>query len=127
MKNPKRDGKTFEFVVASTARVAGTLDCVGNIVGIHAKDAAIGETAVLMLEGVYRDILKVTTDVVAAGDPLYFDIANAGGGSATARLTKALGGSGVNRFAGVADIAAGNGVTKVDLILGKGSQTVVQT
>jgi len=127
MKNQKRDGNSLEFVVASTNRLSGKLDVVGNLVGIHAKDAAIGETAVLWLRGAFKDIPKVTTDVIAIGDPLYFDIANAGGGTATARLTKALGGSGVNRFAGIADSAAGNGATVVDLLLGVGSQTVVQT
>ena len=126
MKNAKRDGNTFEFVVATTARVSGKIDRVANIVGVHGKDAAIGDTAALQLVGVFN-VLKVTTDVIAAGDPLYFDVANAGGGTATARVTKALGAAGVNPFAGVADIAAGNGVTTVDVIFGRGSPMTVST
>lgn len=118
MKNMKRDGDTFEFVVASTARVAGKLDRVSNIVGIHAKDAAIGDTAVLQRKGVFKDIPKVSTDVVAAGDPLFFDVANGGGGTSTARLTLT---ATANEFAGWADIAAGNGVAVVDLILSGGT------
>lgn len=114
MKNLKRDGLTFEFVVSGTARTSGSLDNVGKIVGIHAKDAAIGDTAVLEIKGVYKNVPKLSTDVVAAGDPLYFDVANGGGGTSTARVTKTVA---ANVFAGWADVAAGNGVTTVDLIL----------
>jgi predicted RecA/RadA family phage recombinase len=115
VKNQVRDGDTFEFVTASTVRTAGTMESQGKIVGVHAKDTAIGGTAVLQLRGVFKGIPKLSTDVIAAGEPLFWDSGNS-------RLTKVVG---TNVFAGWADVAAGNGVTTITIRLSGGQSTLV--
>ena len=92
----------------SVASFGKPIEAVGKIFGIHAKDTAIGDVAVLQRTGVFKDILCLSTDVVAAGDPLFWD---------GTRLTLVVG---TNVFAGWADIAKATAITVIDLICAGG-------
>ena len=104
MKNFVQPGNTLT-VSAPAAVVSGQLVVVGSIVGVAAVSAAITEDIELDTVGVFT-LAKVTTDVVAVGDKLYWD-------SAAARLTKTAG-TGSKPLVGLAAKAAGNGVTEVN-------------
>lgn len=85
-------------VPAPATVVSGTLVVIGNIVGIAAGDAASGEDLDLVTEGVFS-YPKVSADVLAVGDPVYFDGAEVGVESTGSDLV------------GTCVQAAGNGVT----------------
>jgi len=107
MKNYVQEGRTI--TVAAPANVtSGQLVVVGSIVGVAAFDAESGADVEIVTQGVF-DLPKVTTDVIAQGDKLYWD-------SAQAKLTKSPG-TGSKPLTGVAVIAAGNGATTVQCSL----------
>lgn len=84
----------------------------GGLVGVANGAALTGEACEVSVCGVY-EVPKLSTDVVAVGDFLYFDSGNA-------RLTKtALD----NTLAGIAVAAAGNGVTTVQVRLNGAAPT----
>ena len=104
MNNFIQPGNTLT-VTAPAAVTSGQLVVVGSIVGVASTTQASGEDVELDTAGVFT-LPKVTTDVIAAGDKLYWD-------SAAAKLTKTAG-TGSKQFVGVATKAAGNGVTTVE-------------
>lgn len=103
MKNFVQKGETLT-VAAPGAVTSGQLVVVGSIVGVAATSQASGEDVEVDTEGVFT-LPKVATDVVAAGDKLYWD-------AGAAKLTKTAG-TGSKPLVGVATKAAGNGVTEV--------------
>ena len=113
MKNYVQEGNTITVTAPATV-TSGQLVVVGSINGVAAFDAASGADVEVTVEGVF-ELPKVTTDVVAQGDRLYWD-------SGQARLTKTAG-TGSKPMAGVATVAAGNGVTTVNCRLMPTGQT----
>ena len=103
MKNYIQKGDTLDLIAPATV-TSGSPVVVGSIFGVAATDAASGDTLAVDVEGVF-ELTKVTTDVVAAGDRLYWD-------SGASKLTKTAG-TGSKPLVGVAVAAAGNGVTTV--------------
>ena len=106
MKNFQQDGKKINWVNGTSADVsAGDMVKVGDRVGVCSNDITDGATGVVTLIGVFKSIPKLSTDVVAMGVDLYWDDTNK-------RLTLT---STSNTLAGMAYIAAGNGVTTVTI------------
>ena len=105
MKNYVQPGKTIT-VAAPYARLSGDALKKGSLFGVCATDAANGAEVEIMTEGVF-DLGKLATDVVAQGDPLYWDDTNK-------RLTIT---ASANTLVGAALLAAGNGAATVRIRL----------
>lgn len=101
MKNYVKPGEVMSLT-APYAVTSGAGLLVGSIFGVATMDAANGAAVEAQVVGVF-DINKLGTDVVAQGAPLYWDDTNK-------RLTVT---STSNTLVGVAEAAAGNGVTEV--------------
>jgi len=71
MKNYVQKGENIT-VTAAAAATSGAGVLVGNLFGIAAGDAAIGEDLDLVTVGVFT-MPKVATDVIAVGAPVYWD------------------------------------------------------
>jgi len=103
MKNYIQPGKTVKIVAAGTV-LSGAVQLIGpdpgGLVGIACHNALVNEDLEVQVEGCF-EVTKKTTDVVAVGDPLYWDL------SATEFTKTAT----ANTLAGIAITAAGNGVT----------------
>ncbi len=82
MKNFIQDGETVTLTAPSDV-ASGGIVVVGSIVGVAAFTALSGADVEVQTEGVF-DLTKVTTDVIAQGDKLYWD-------SSTVKLTKTAG------------------------------------
>ena len=106
MKNYLQEGKTLT-VTAPGAVVSGQYVTVGAIRGVAAYDAANGQPAELVTEGVFS-LPKATAEDIAAGDVVYWN------GTACTKTA----GTGSKPLVGVAVKAAGNGVTTVAVKLG---------
>ena len=104
MNNFTQHGNTLT-VSAPAAVTSGQLVVVGSIVGVASTTQAIGEQVEVDTMGVFT-LPKVTTDVIATGDKLYWD-------SVAAKLTRTAG-TGSKPFVGVAIKDASNGVTAVE-------------
>lgn len=89
---------------AGSAISAGQVLLIGKRIGVALTAIASGATGAVRMEGVFT-IAKLSTDVVAQGDLLYWDSGNS-------RLTATVGS---NTLAGYAFKAAGNGVTTVEI------------
>lgn len=96
-------GDVIDYV--ATAEVsAGQVLLIGNRVGVALTAIANGATGAVRVRGVFT-IAKLSTDVVAAGDLLYWDAGNS-------RLTTT---ASTHKVAGYAFKAAGSGVTTVEI------------
>jgi predicted RecA/RadA family phage recombinase len=113
MKNFVQEGNTITVTAPATV-TSGQLVVVGSISGVAAFDAASGADVEVAVEGVF-ELPKVTTDVIAQGDRLYWD-------SGQAKLTKSAG-TGSKPMVGIATAAAGNGITTVNCLLTPTGQT----
>lgn len=89
---------------AGATITSGSGVLVGKRLGIATTDMVNGTKGSLAMEGVFN-LPKLSTDVVAQGDLLYWDDTNK-------RLTTT---ATANTQAGFAFAAAGNGVTTVDI------------
>lgn len=108
VKRTRAEGTILVTNIA-TAKTAGQLIVVGELVCCHKADQAISATnCPVWVEGVEISYAKLSTDVVTEGAILYFDSTNN-------RLTLV---AGAWKKAGVAAAAAGNGVTTVRCHLG---------
>ena len=107
MKNYVQVGDTIT-VSAPSAVSSGDYVVVGAIRGVAAYDAAPGDPAEVVTEGVFT-LPKVAADVVAVGDLMYWD-------AVQSKLTKI--GTGSRPLVGVAVKAAGAGIATVDVKLG---------
>lgn len=76
-KNYVGPGATVEHVAAA-AITSGQVVTLGHCVGVALGDAAIGETVVCAIEGVF-EVPKVPAAVFAVGEKLVWDISAAGG------------------------------------------------
>lgn len=113
MKNYLQPGNTVT-VAAPAAVLSGDLVVVGSIVGVAATDAESGADVEIDTEGVFS-LPKVTSDVIAQGDRLYWD-------ASVSKLTKTAG-TGSKPLVGLAVTAAGNGTTAVQCRLVLSLQT----
>jgi len=98
-------GDVLDYV-AGSAISAGQVLLIGVRIGVAMTAIANGATGAVAVEGVFT-IAKLSTDVVAQGDLLYWDNTNS-------RMTLTSAG---NTLAGYAAKAAGNGVTTVEINL----------
>ena len=98
MKNYVQKGENIT-VTAPAATTSGEGVLIGNLFGIAAGDAAIGEDLDLVTVGVFA-MPKVSTDVLAVGDLVYWDAANS--------LVTADDATGANAEIGLAVTAAAN-------------------
>jgi len=98
MRNYVQPGENITVTAAATA-TSGQGVLIGNLFGIAAGDAAIGEDLDLVTVGVFA-MPKVSTDVLAVGDAVYWDDA--------AKLVTADDASGANELIGLAVTAAAN-------------------
>lgn len=112
MNSYKQPGEIMDFVNSTGGAIAvDTLIRISDRVGVACVDIANGETGSVQVSGVC-EVAKLSSDVVAQGDSLYFDE-----GDARVTLSDGGGGSGGNTLAGYAFAGAGNGATTVLLKL----------
>jgi len=98
MKNFVQPGESITLTAAAAAS-SGDGVLVGNLFGIASGDAEIGDKLVLTTKGVFT-MSKVSTDVMAVGDVVYFD--------ESAGLVTTDDDTGTNPRIGLAVTAAGN-------------------
>ena len=103
MKNYIQEGERIQYTAGADI-TSGQMVLVSKRLGVATADIANGDVGVLAMDGVY-EIAKLSTDVVAQGDLLYWDNVNS-------RLTLT---ATSNTLAGYAHAAAGNGVTTVKI------------
>lgn len=102
-KNYIQEGDVMDHIAAANL-VSGQMILVGKRVGVVVADISTGQTGAVAMEGVFS-APKLSTDVVAQGDLLYWDDTNK-------RLTIT---ATANTLAGYAFAAAGNGVAAVNI------------
>ena len=105
MKNYIHDGNTYPFIVIA-AVMAGAVIVLGDTIVVAKSDGAIGELIATQATGVVN-VSKLSTDAVAQGVKLYWDVANS-------RITTTVGS---NKYAGKAFEASAAGVTTVNVDL----------
>lgn len=103
-KNYVQDGEVLTYTAGATAIASGAVVLMGKRIGISLSDIPANGSGSVAVTDVWS-IAKLSTDVVAQGDLLYWDSANS-------RLTTTASG---NTLAGYAFAAAGNGVTTVNI------------
>lgn len=108
MKNYVQKGDNITVTAAAVA-TSGQGVLIGNLFGIAAGDAAIGEDLDLVTVGVFT-MPKVSTDVLAVGDLVYWDAANS--------LVTASEAAGANELIGLAVTAAANPSGTVNVKIG---------
>ena len=108
MKNYVQKGENIT-VTATAAATSGQGVLVGNLFGIAAGDAAIGESLDLVTEGVFN-MAKVSTDELAVGDLIYWDDTNT--------LATSDDDEGANEVIGLAVTTAANPSGTVNVKLG---------
>ncbi|MBL8231029.1 MAG: DUF2190 family protein [Bryobacterales bacterium] len=113
MTNYVQRGDTIT-VTAGGSITSGQLVVSGSLIGVAASSVSSGEEVAIDTVGVFT-LPKVTSDVIAVGDKLYWD-------SGQSKLTKTAG-TGSKPLVGIAVKAAGNGVTTVDCRLALTGQT----
>lgn len=112
MKNFVQDGDTIT-IAAPYALTSGNGCQKGMLFGVATADALNGAQTEIQCKGVFN-VNKLSTDVIAEGDPLYWDNTNK-------RLTST---ATANLFVGHATDAAGNGVATVNIRLCNASKAV---
>ena len=98
-------GEVIDYVAGSNI-TSGQVLVIGVRVGVALAAIASGATGAVRVKGIFT-LAKLSTDVVAAGDLLYWDAGNS-------RLTTT---ASTHKTAGYAVAAAGNGVTTADVNL----------
>lgn len=103
-KNYIQEGDVLDYTAGGAAVAAGAVVLMGKRLGVILRDIAANGTGSASVTGVWQ-IAKLSTDVVAQGDALYWDAANS-------RLTST---AGSNVLAGFAANAAGAGTTTINV------------
>lgn len=70
-----QEGRALDYTPGS-AKVAGEVVVSGKIVGVVATDLAANQKGALNVQGVFKVTKEATVTVFAAGDPVYFDVAD---------------------------------------------------
>lgn len=73
--NKIQDGKNLTVPAPSGGTVSGQMYKVGGIIGVAQTTQAQGENVVLAVDEVH-EVLKVSAQAWAVGDPLYFVVAS---------------------------------------------------
>jgi predicted RecA/RadA family phage recombinase len=106
-------GRTVAYTPVS-AVTAGDVVVQSNLVGVAPNDIAANALGTLVIEGIYTFPKTAGTgEAIAAGDLVYWDA----GGEV---MTETVSG---NTRAGVAELAAGDSATTVDVVLVPGTTT----
>jgi predicted RecA/RadA family phage recombinase len=108
MKNYVQKGENIT-IAATAAAASGQGVLVGNLFGIAAGDAAIGEDLDLVTVGVFS-MAKVSTDELTVGDLVYWDN--------TSKLATSDDDTGANELIGLAVTVAANPSGTVNVKLG---------
>ncbi len=103
-KNYLGEGNVLQYAAGGAAVASGAVVLMGKRLAVAIADIAANTTGSVTVVGIFS-IAKLTTDVIAQGDLLYWDAGNS-------RLTSTAAG---NTLAGFAVAAAGNGVTTVNI------------
>lgn len=98
-------GEVIDYVAGGTI-TSGQVLVISKRIGVATQAIANGATGAVRVKGIFT-LAKLSTDVIAAGDLLYWDAGNS-------RLTSTSAG---NTLAGYATAASGNGVSTVDINL----------
>lgn len=120
MKNSVNDGKTLPWTNTTGSTVAGgTLVKAANTLGVLVADTADAADGVLMIEGVFSGMPKVTGAVFAKGEKLIWIVASgkfddSAASAATGDVTGAA----------IAYVAGANGETTCTIKLTPGNTTV---
>lgn len=104
MKNAFQDGRVLDVLLAAIATSGGVVS-QGRLFGVAVTNGAIGDTIAVHVEGVFS-LPKLTTAVIAVGDPVTWDV------SAEEVIVAAAATGDIENF-GYAVAAAGNGATEV--------------
>ncbi len=104
MKNAHQDGRVLDVTLTAAVESGGVVT-KGRMLGVAVTKGAIGATIAVHVEGVFR-LPKLNTAVIAAGDPVTWDV------SASRVIVAAAAVPDVENF-GYAVEAAGNGTTEV--------------
>jgi predicted RecA/RadA family phage recombinase len=102
-KNYIQEGDVLDYATGGAAVASGAVVLMGKRIGVVLRDIPANSTGSASVTGVWS-IAKLSTDVIAQGDLVYWDAGNS-------RLTSTAGG---NTLAGYAAYAAGNGVTTLN-------------
>lgn len=70
-----QEGEKIGFTLTGATNVGDVVPLGTGMVGVASTSGLTGEEVTLEMEGVY-EVNAATTDVVAIGDLLYFDVAN---------------------------------------------------
>ena len=98
-------GEVIDYVAGSNI-TSGQVLVIGVRVGVALAAIASGSTGAVRVKGIFT-LAKLSTDVVAAGDLLYWDAGNT-------RITTT---ASTHKTAGYATAASGNGVATVEVNL----------
>ena len=112
MKNFIQPGDTLTVTAPAGGVSSGDAVEIGKLFGVAAFDAAVGDPVEVTVAGVF-ELPKVSTDVIAVGDLLYWD-------AGQAALSNSQSTTGELQV-GYATKAAGNGVLLVDIRLAPGA------
>ena len=104
MKNYIQPGRTVTVAAPLGGVTSGQPVMIGSLFGVCSTTQAETVDVEIDTEGVF-ELAKVTTDVIAAGDKLYWS-------SGVSKLTN-VAGTGSKPLVGLAVAAAGNGATVV--------------
>lgn len=107
MRNKIQEGNVLALTTPTGGVSSGQAKLFGALLGVAVADYAETVVGQYAVRGVFS-ITKLTTDVVAEGDALFWDNTNA-------LLTVTASG---NTKVGYAAAAAGNGATTVNILLG---------
>ena len=111
-KNFIQPGDTLTVTAPAGGVTSGDAVEINSLFGVAAFDAVAGDPVEVTVAGVF-DLPKVSTDVVAVGDTLFFD-------TGLAELSLDVGSPG-NLKVGYATKAAGSGVALVNIRLAPGA------
>lgn len=113
MKNFIQDGNVLTVAAPTGGVSSGDVVNIGVLLGVAAFDAVEAAEVEVKVEGVF-EVPKLSTDVVAAGDRLYWDAGNS-------EMGLDSGGTANYPQAGFATAAAGNGAAVVRIRLTPGA------
>lgn len=106
-KNFIKPGNTIDYTNGGGSTVtSGSAVLISKRLGVALTDIGVGATGSVMVKGIFN-LPKLSTDVIAQGDLVYWDDTNK-------RLTSTAGG---NTLSGYAALAAGNGAPSIDIAL----------
>ena len=106
------EGTVLQVTASGSPIVVDTVVKIGSLLGVALGNIAVGETGSVMIKGIFRALPKVSGAVIAAGEPLTWDVsASAFDDNAATPATGDVKGA-----PAVAIAAVGTGVTVIDVL-----------